>query len=108
MTTLTTIIDISPTSGESATPPSQTVTQSDTTLVYQLDTASAKLYAITGLGSTDTKGQLSNVFIDPNGNYASVLNANSKSEQFSIFIYYVTRGKTEQKRFDPQVYNIPD
>jgi hypothetical protein len=108
MTTLTTSINISPTSGESATPPSQTVTTSETTLVYELDTPSAKLYAITGLGSTDTKGQLSNVTIDPNGHFASVLNANTKSEQFSIFIYYVARGTTEKKRFDPEVINVPE
>lgn len=107
MTTLTTIITVNAKGGYTATPPSQTVTMSNTTLVYQLDATSNQSWQITGLSDTDPLGQLSNEQILNNGEAISVVDANTKADQFSVFINIKHRTTGEIRKIDPEVSNVP-
>jgi hypothetical protein len=108
MTTLTTTLTITERGGYSFDPTELTVTQPNTTLLYQLDPSTALDWEIVGLTSTDTKSQLSNESKSASGNSISVLNANSVAEVFDVTIVVQHRTKRERLlRADPQVSNIP-
>jgi hypothetical protein len=107
MTTLTTTLSVSASGSYTATPPSQTVTESNTSMVYELDKASQAIWRIDGLSSTDTKQQLTSIEFAPSGNSVTAVNANTKAESFSITISVAHRTTAMHVAVDPEVNNIP-
>lgn len=105
---ITTTLSISSAGKYSYSPNSVTVTSAPTTLIYQLDPASAVEWMITGMNSTDSKNQLGQPVVASDGNSISVVDANTAKETFSVTIDAQHRVQTERKlRIDPQVANDP-
>jgi hypothetical protein len=105
---ITTIVTINGKGQYSYNPTGVTVSQSNTTLTYTLDTATALEWEIVGLTNTDSKNQLSNESKAVGGNSISILDANSQSEIFDITVVAQSRAQRERLvRVDPQVTNIP-
>ena len=108
MSTIPTTVTISDKGVYSYKPSSVTVTEPNTTLLYQLDRATAELWEIVGLTNTDTQDQLSGESKAPSGNSISILDANTKSETFSITVVAQHRSQRERiLRIDPEVENVP-
>jgi hypothetical protein len=108
MTTLTTTLTITERGGYNYNPTALTVTEANTTLLYQLDPVTATSWEIVGMTTTDTKNQLSNQSRAPSGDSISVLNANSKAEVFDVTVVVQHRIQRDRLlRIDPQVSNIP-
>jgi len=108
MSTITTTVSISEKGVYSYKPSSVTVTEPNTTLVYQLDDASAVIWEIVGMTNTDTKNQLSGESKAPSGDSISILDVNSKAETFSITVVAQHRAQRERiLRIDPDVLNVP-
>jgi hypothetical protein len=107
MTTINSTVTVSSSGGTSSTPDPIIVTQSDTTLVFTLDSASAQNWKIVGLTSTDEKDQLGPVFVARGGVSASVLDSNSENENFNITILVHHRTTGQQIGIDPAVQNDP-
>lgn len=108
MSTITTLLHISSSGKYSYTPSSVTVTEANTTLIYELDGKTAADWEIVGLTSTDSKNQLSNESKAPSGNSISVLDANTVQETFDITV--VAQHRTQRDRLlriDPVVMNEP-
>ena len=105
---ITTTLTISSAGKYSYSPSSVTATSAPTTLIYQLDPASAVEWMITGMNSTDTKNQLAPPVVAAGGNSISVLDTNTAKETFSITIEAQNREQPERKvRIDPEVANDP-
>lgn len=105
---ITTTLSISSAGKYHYSPNSVTVTSAPTTLIYQLDAASAVEWAITGMKSKDLRNQLAPPVVAAGGNSISVLDANTAKETFSITIEAQNREQPERKvRIDPEVANDP-
>ena len=108
MSTIPTTVTISDKGVYSYKPSSVTVTEPNTTLVYQLDDASAVIWEIVGMTNTDSKDQLSGESKAPSGDSISILDANSQADTFSITIVAQHRTQRERiLRIDPDVLNVP-
>lgn len=108
MSTLNTTLHVVSPKAYQAQPESQTVTQANTTLVYQLDEVSNQSWRITGLTTTDQSRQLSAPVIGNNGQMISVVDANTAAETFSITIKLKHRESGDEMGADPMVKNEPD
>jgi hypothetical protein len=109
MPQIVTTVSISASGKYSYSPNSVNVTKPNTTLVYQLDSASAAIWQIVGLTDTDTKNQLSGESKSSSGDSISILDANTVAETFSITV--VAQHRTDRKQLigvDPTVVNFPD
>jgi len=108
MSEITTIITVNPKSGGyTCNPQSVTVTSTDTTLIYSLDSTSAQSWRITGLTSSDQEGQIGPPTISSDGNSISTLDINTEIDQFNVTIDLQHRTTSEPLRVDPEVENIP-
>ena len=108
MTTITTMLHISSSGKYTYTPSSVTVTEPNTTLVYELDGKTANDWEIVGLTNTDSKNQLSDETKAPSGTSISVLDANTVQETFDVTVVAQHRVQRDRLlRIDPVVMNEP-
>lgn len=107
MTTLNTVLTVSPSGSYTCNPPVQTVTAANTALQYTLDTASAATWQIVGLSTTDRRNQTTPPVIAPGGNSISTTDINTVAETFSVMINLKHRDTDAKHWIDPQVTNIP-
>lgn len=84
-----------------------TVTESNTTLRYVLDEASAEAYSITGLYSTDSRFQLASPIVSEDGKSLSVVNSNSQPQLIYVALQVVHLDTQRKLSLDPQVINVP-
>lgn len=107
MTTLTTIVTVDKAGGYSCNPDSQTVTQVNTELLYVLDSASAAIWAFSGLTTSDSQRQVSSPTVSPDGNSVSAVDLNSIAEVFNVYLLLQHRTTLARHWVDPQVRNDP-
>lgn len=109
MNSITTMVHISSSGKYSYSPDSVTVTVTNTTLIYELDSKTAHDWEIVGLTNTDTKNQVSDEQKAPSGNSISILDANTQAETFDVTV--VAQHRTQRDRIlriDPVVINEPE
>lgn len=108
MAELVTTISINSSGKYSYSPNSLTVTQPNTTLIYQLDEKTLVDWEIVGQTNTDSKQQITGESKAPSGNFISILNANTQAEVFSVTIVTQHRAQRDRLlRVDPDVENEP-
>lgn len=107
MTTLTTTVTVDKTGGYSCSPPSQTVTQTNTQLLYVLDPASASIWAFSGLTTSDGQRQVSPPVVAPDGNSVSTMDLNTVAEVFNVYLLLQRRTTMVRHWVDPEVRNDP-
>lgn len=90
-----------------STPESQTATQANTTILFQLVGQAANDYMITGYTSNDTLAQLGAPTISKNGVEMTLVDSNSKQEDINITVLTTHRTTSASFRTDPIVMNRP-
>ncbi len=88
-------------------PESQDVTESNTTVIFQLASSAVADFRLTGYTSNDSKSQLGTALINSEGTVMSFIDCNTKPEEINVTVLAEHRKKGTQHSVDPVLINRP-
>lgn len=90
-----------------SSPESHTVTEPNTSVVFELVGQAAQDFRITGYTSNDSLSQLGPATIDKNETRMSLIDANSKETDINVNVLTTRRTQNQSVGMDPVLLNRP-